>query len=243
MSMNMKNSVEQSPQMYEKAVTGHSHMRRWRVGTVSMGAALLLLGVLTFMSQWKGNNVFDTAINWWPIIFVLLGAEIILYTVLSKKEERMYYDVLSIIFVGLLSVCCLGFAAFSSLGLVEAVRSKVTSVEHTISIPEIKTPISAQVKQIIVQGNNAYQVKIDHTDVNEMVVFGSYRSGMNDGEKESSDLVHVKQVGSSLYVLISDPPIKVWSGWSPADLTVVVPEGTKVVLRSSDGTIIRPTSN
>ena len=62
-------------------------MRTWRVGTISMGASLLLLGVFLLLSQIVGWDLTRVMISWWPIILVVLGIEILVYLLLSKSEK------------------------------------------------------------------------------------------------------------------------------------------------------------
>lgn len=112
--------------------------RSWRVGTLSMGLSLLFLGALIMVSQWKGADVFETTLAWWPLIFILLGLEIVIYTLWFRGKGKMYYDVLSVLFVGFLAVCCLVFAGVSSLGLTQELRHVISSTEENYSLPEWK---------------------------------------------------------------------------------------------------------
>ncbi|ASA97467.1 LiaF transmembrane domain-containing protein [Anoxybacillus flavithermus] len=61
-------------------------MRKWRVGTVSMGASLILLGIVLFISQWEGMGAADIFASWWPFLLVLLGVEVF---VPKEKAEQM----------------------------------------------------------------------------------------------------------------------------------------------------------
>ncbi|WP_136606140.1 hypothetical protein [Paenibacillus dokdonensis] len=218
--------------------------RHWRVGTFSMGLSIFMLGIIIFLSQWQGSDVFDTAMTWWPIIFILLGLEILLYTLFFRKNGKMSYDVLSVFFVGFLSLCCLVFAGLSSLGVVDGVRKSLNEVEHTITLPEWTENIPADVHNLIIQGDNPYQVKVDQRNVQEVHMFANFRTtAANAGFLDTDSLTQMKRVGDTLYIMFSDPPKSnsMFGGsWSPLNMTVVAPKSLKVEIRRNDGTVIEP---
>src|SRR5690625_7952784 len=76
-------------------------MRTWRVGSISMGVSLLLLGVLLLLSQFFQVKVTTIFLTWWPVILIVLGLELLVYLFLSKQENPVIkYDFLSVVFVG-----------------------------------------------------------------------------------------------------------------------------------------------
>ena len=78
-------------------------MRTWRVGTISMGLTLILLGIFLVLSQLLNWKPAYAMTGWWPIIFIVLGIEILIYLFLAKQENpAVKYDVFSIFFVGFL---------------------------------------------------------------------------------------------------------------------------------------------
>ncbi|WP_052088362.1 hypothetical protein [Paenibacillus wynnii] len=211
--------------------------RRWRVGTLSMGLSLLFLGGLIMASQWKGMDVFETALAWWPLIFILLGLEVVIYTLWFKGKGKMYYDVLSIFFVGFLSLCCLVFAGLSSLGLTQEIRQMVSSVEHNYPLPEWSGSVPAGVKQVIVQGDNPYGVTVDKTGGTELNVFGTYVS--NDGRLGADDedqLLRTKVAGDTLYILLGDTARNSLDHTrNKVNVTVAAPSELKVIVRDNSG--------
>ncbi|MGG3555595.1 hypothetical protein ABES23_02700 [Peribacillus frigoritolerans] len=78
-------------------------MRTWRVGTISMGISLVGLGFVLLVSQISDMNLTTILLSWWPLLFMILGTEILFYIYFSRKESSFVkYDILSILFVGLL---------------------------------------------------------------------------------------------------------------------------------------------
>lgn len=133
-------------------------MRTWRVGTLSMGLSLIFLGAALFFSQLQGVDAMDRFLVWWPILFVLLGLEILIYLIWTRKENSViYYDLMSVFFVGLLWIGCLGFAFMSSIGVLGEVRRMVGTVERTVDLPEVKEAVGDEIKRIIVQTDGPHR--------------------------------------------------------------------------------------
>lgn len=78
-------------------------MRERRVGTFTLGVVLMVFGVL-FLLQ-----MFISALNYyfifalWPVIFIMLGGEVIYYA-LHQKQIAYKYDFAAIIIIMMLVV-------------------------------------------------------------------------------------------------------------------------------------------
>ena len=62
-------------------------MRQWRVGTFSMGILLLATGILLLYGQLQPYPATEYLLQWWPLIFVLLGLEVLLQAYFNKVED------------------------------------------------------------------------------------------------------------------------------------------------------------
>lgn len=217
---------------FEVPVNKRPDLVQWRVGTISMGASLVLLGIVTFMSMWKGTSAFDVALAWWPVIFILLGIEIISYSVL-RSHNRLYYDLVSIFFVGLLSILCVVFAALSSLGLVDELRETMLNKQVTQTIPTRSLAMPKGVDRVIVQGLDYHSVHIDNMDMDEVQVLGQYRASDGfDSAQYEENAIQFSQAGNIVYVLLSDPPRSFLDDMSSQiAVTVVAPKGVEVEVR------------
>ena len=72
-------------------------MRKWRVGTISMGILLVATGILLLLSELKGLSGAMLILRWWPAILIILGIEILAFIVLSKEDQpKLKFDGLSI---------------------------------------------------------------------------------------------------------------------------------------------------
>lgn len=225
-------------------MAGYEHVpqtsgRQWRVGTLSMGISLLLLGILVLTAQWKGIEVFDNALKWWPIVFVLLGVEIVGYTLFFRKGEYVKYDVFSIFIVGFLTISCIGMAALSSTGVMDYIRRETGAVYKTVQLPDIRMDVPPGVTKVIVQGSYIYNVKKDSSNSDELLVFGSLNTTEAELLKEDeslSQLIQTKQAGNILYINLSEPPYNRMNGGSHRlDVTVSAPSSLKVIVRDQNG--------
>src|SRR5690625_3502190 len=112
-------------------------MRTWRVGSFSMGALLIFLGILLVLSQQLGMKASTIFLAWWPIILIVLGIEILIYIYFVKKENSFIkYDFLSIIFVSFIGMIAIAMTILMSTGLFDKVHAW-TNLERTVGdLPE-----------------------------------------------------------------------------------------------------------
>jgi len=92
-------------------------MKRWRVGSFSMGLILVASGILMLISLVVQVNVMNVLLTFWPVILISIGIEILLHLFVKKNEDgdggKIRYDALSILFISFLLVISVGFYAVS----------------------------------------------------------------------------------------------------------------------------------
>ena len=85
-------------------------MKQRRVGTLTLGIVLVVYGVLflvhTFCSSLKYYYIFQ----FWPVILLILGCEI-LYCTLRYRNEKFIYDFVAIIMIVMVMIFSMGMAA------------------------------------------------------------------------------------------------------------------------------------
>jgi hypothetical protein len=221
-----------------------TQMKKWRVGTLSMGLTLILLGIILFISQWKGLQAFDAFITWWPILFVLLGLEIVLYYSFAKKEGgTIHYDLLSLFFVAVLGVGCLGFTLLTSVGVLGEVRSMIGAVDVTQDLPVVDEAVGDGVKKIVVQSSDP-NLKIDKSLERTVHVFGTYRQRIKGNtpapKLEKDSIVSIRTIGDTLYVQLKQLPEErsINSLYPRATVTIIVPQDVQVEARGANNEII-----
>jgi hypothetical protein len=218
--------------------------KRWRVGTLSMGVSLISLGLTLFISSWQGVAVFDTLLKLWPIIFVLLGCEILLYLFLSRTEKPvLHYDIFSIFFVSFLCLCCLLFSFLTSTGLMEEFRYTINSNVVTADLPNTMIDVPVGIEKIIVQTMDR-KLKIDKNSAAEIRLLGNYQVDaavkVEPLALKSEDVVQTETIGKTMYVLIKELPGK--RGFERnqpvSSMILVVPQAIPVEVRDAYNNVI-----
>jgi hypothetical protein len=213
--------------------------KRWRVGTLSMGVSLISVGLTLFFSSWQGVTAFDTLISLWPIIFVLLGCEILLYLFLSRTEKPvLHYDLFSIFFVSFLCVCCLLFSFLTSTGLMEEFRYTINSKVFTEDLPNTQFDVPVGIEKIIVQTSDR-KLKVDKNSSAEIRLLGNYQVNALDKSEQitlkTEDIARIETVGRTMYVLIKELPGK--RGFERnqpiSSMILVVPQAIPVEVRDA----------
>lgn len=209
-------------------------MKQWRVGTISMGVALVMLGIMLFTSQWRGVAALDTFLTWWPLIFVLLGLELLIYLVISRLGNPIVkYDIFSIFFVGFICIVCVGFVVLASSGLMQQFNYEINSIERTEDISAIEEKLQPNVDKVVIQNHNWSEIMVDQStqpSSQAVHVFGTYRYSTieeQDQLKQPDSLVTIRTVGNTMYVNIERPPSKrgIQTHTPTMNVTVVIPEG------------------
>ncbi|OLS40924.1 hypothetical protein [Bacillus sp. MRMR6] len=208
-------------------------MRTWRVGTFSMGASLIFLGIFLFVSKLSGFNLAHVMMGWWPLLLIVLGAEILLYLLFSGQEKPVLkYDILSILFIGVLGTVGIGFAILSTSGIMGKVEEVVAREERSFSLPDFSYQTDESIKRVVLRPAS-YQLTIEATDEAEVSMFGTYRT------QASRDKVIVSQVdeyvsatkkGDTLYVNVKTLPNETGPFYSHQEVaaTILIPKDMKL---------------
>lgn len=81
-----------------------------------MGIILITLGIVMLSAQITGLPAVDLILKWWPVVLVMLGAEILIYIYLSKQEQpKVKFDVLSIIIITFIMIASVGTYTVTSV--------------------------------------------------------------------------------------------------------------------------------
>jgi hypothetical protein len=210
--------------------------RKWRVGTFSMGISLIAVGLTLLISAWQGIVMFDTLLKLWPVIFVLLGCEILLFVFLSRREKLvLHYDLFSIFFVSFLCGFCLVFSLLTSTGLMDELRHALNTQIDTKDLPDFQVKVPNEVDQILVQTYNA-NLKVDKNPNKEIHLLGNYQfDSSRPAVVKSGDVASVQTIGKTMYVFIKEQTQSqgVFGHYLSAHLTLVVPQDIKVEVRDN----------
>mgnify|MGYP000129398268 FL=1 len=80
-----------------------------RVGTLTLGVSLIVFGVLFLLRIFISSLSYTFIFRMWPIIFILLGLEIVIANI-TQKENKLIYDKAAIVLTFILTF----FAMFMS---------------------------------------------------------------------------------------------------------------------------------
>lgn len=84
-------------------------MKGWKVGTLTMGLALIGFGTLLIIGHIQGISAVDLIYKWWPIILVFLGIESLVFSCFANRgETRIRYDGISIFLIIVMILFILG---------------------------------------------------------------------------------------------------------------------------------------
>jgi hypothetical protein len=89
-------------------------MRTRRVGTITLGTGLIVFGVLFFLRTVTPLITYDFIFNIWPVLFILLGSEILIGNS-RRKEDTVIYDKTAIFLVVILTLFAMAMASMQWL--------------------------------------------------------------------------------------------------------------------------------
>ncbi|PKM78215.1 MAG: hypothetical protein CVU90_02795 [Firmicutes bacterium HGW-Firmicutes-15] len=149
-------------------------MRQWRVGTVSMGLLLLFSGIGLLYAQFNQLTVAHVALKWWPVLFVVLGIEVLVQNYLNKSpDSKIKYDIFSVFIIFLIVVTGLGIQAASEVGLVKYAQNMISMQDYSLQSPAAEIPIDKQIQRIVVECASNTAMKIHTAPSNSIQYYGT----------------------------------------------------------------------
>lgn len=215
------------------SVSKQPNEREWRVGSLSMGITLILIGTAFAVSLWQDTEAYKLLLWVTPIVFILLGAELLIYLAVAGKGERLVrYDWISVFFVGLIGTGSLVLALLMSTGLFDEMKRDLTMTYRTAFVETKNIEVPETVDNIIVQSYGSLSVEQKETRTLHLMGQVRYRAEKSltiPGES----ILRTEIVGSDMYVFIGTPD---WGNGSPADyslpeLILALPQGITVERR------------
>ncbi|PFO01173.1 hypothetical protein COJ85_17830 [Bacillus sp. AFS076308] len=208
-------------------------MRTWRVGTFSMGASLIFLGLFLFFSKFLGLNLAEVLMAWWPVLLVVLGVEILVYLFLSRQEQPILkYDFLSIFFVGLIGTAGIIFAVLSSAGVMGKVEEVMAKEVRSYDLPAFSYKTDDSIKRVVVR-SVGYDMTVEATEDKAVSMFGTYRVETAKKTallKNADDIVMANQKGDTLYLNFKMLPDEMgpFNSQGIVAATILVPNNVKL---------------
>lgn len=204
-------------------------MKTWRVGTFSMGASLIGLGIFLFISRALRMDVSTMMAAWWPLIFIILGTEILVYLGLNKKTgSPLKYDLLSIFLVGILGFAGVAMTALDSIGLLEKIERAVAAEFKTEDLPVFNEPVK-DIERIVIETTNP--IHIESTRERKVVAFGTVRTKAGKDRKtidQAEEYIQTQKTGDTLYIKLKELPYNQYEYPGQLDVMFLVPYDVKL---------------
>lgn len=186
--------------------TAGGGIRTWRVGSLSMGITLILMGTAFAVSLWQDAEAYEMLLWVAPIVFVLLGAELLIHLKMSGSRDTVVrYDWVSVFFVGLIGAASLMLALLMSTGVFDELRSGLQMTQRTAFVDTESIAIPAEVKKVVVQATDG--VTLNEADTREAHLLGQIRY-WSDGPLTSinEEIWRTEIVGDTMYIVIGIVP-------------------------------------
>ncbi|OMF29086.1 hypothetical protein BK133_18270 [Paenibacillus sp. FSL H8-0548] len=205
--------------------------RIWRVGSLSMGVTLILMGTGLAVSFWQEIEAYEMLMWVAPVVFIMLGVELLLYLKLSSSERAIVrYDWISVFFVGVIGAVSLGLALLMSTGLFDELQRGLQMTQRTAFIETKMEQVPASIERIVVHTYS--DIQLTETDSRELQLFGQVRySSSKPMERQDGHILKTETVGSTLYVMIGSLDNRdggIVSDHLDMHMTLAVPKGVKV---------------
>ncbi|MBO0992508.1 hypothetical protein [Bacillus sp. SD088] len=212
-------------------------MRTWRVGSFSMGGALVFLGVFLLLQQFLGWDPALVLMSWWPVLFIVLGIEILLYLFFAKAEDsRVKYDFISIIFIAIIGTTGIGMAILHTSGLFEFAQKVVSAEVREMDLPKYEESDIKGIERVQVD-TGPFALSVEATDQQEISMFGTYQDDVFAGEtriKELSDYVLIEKKGDTIYIKMKEIPYNhFYRSMDGVKATLLIPQDIALALKGN----------
>ncbi|HCF50155.1 MAG TPA: hypothetical protein DER60_07730 [Syntrophomonas sp.] len=180
-------------------------MRKWRVGTFSMGLLMVLSGVGILLAQIQGISALGYALKWWPLLFIVLGVEVLLQSYFSGAESSpIKYDIFSIFIILLMVTFGLSLQAASETGLVRYVQQNITAERFYVQ-SEREIAVEQGIQKVVVEAERCARLEVS-TGSGESILC-NIQAGIRSQSKAEAEQILQNQTqvaasrsGSTMYL-------------------------------------------
>lgn len=214
-------------------------MRRWRVGTFSMGLLLVCAGIGLLYAQFQPVPVAGSIFMWWPVIFIILGVEVLLQSYLNKSEEsRVKYDIFSVVIILLIVMAGMGLQAAGKIGLSNYIQENISSERYYLQTNR-EIALDKDIQKIVIETDGCPRIKI-RTGTGDSLQCNAGAGIRAQSEVQAQQLLQEKarfttqRIGNTLYLSL---------GFSTADncyakaYSLILPERLAVELEHGNASL------
>lgn len=110
MDSNMNQTLDNPKNIiYDVNNTKTNMIRSHKVGTITLGTSLIFFGIMFITRTFTNLLTYEFILKLWPIIFIILGFEILI-SYFTDKKDRFVYDKGAIFLMILLSMFAISMA-------------------------------------------------------------------------------------------------------------------------------------
>jgi hypothetical protein len=180
-------------------------MKQRRVGTFSMGLLLLCTGIGLLYAQFQPALVASSVLKWWPIIFIILGIEVLAQNWLNKGEEsKIKYDIFSILIIFFIVMAGIGLHAAGQVGLGNYIQENITSVQYSLQTNH-EIALDKNIQKIVIEAENGPRLKV-RTGTGDSIQCNARASIRAQSEAQAQQVLqentqlHTRRDGNTLYL-------------------------------------------
>ncbi|QKG83483.1 DUF4097 domain-containing protein [Kroppenstedtia pulmonis] len=170
-------------------------MKQWRVGSISAGLVLVMLGVLLLGSAFWGISAMQWLLKAWPITLLLLGLEILAFQFV-RKNEKLKFDGISLVLLVLVILSTLIIYPIQQVSVLLSVLGKETQtaeVDRSLDLPD-------SVKKVVVDVPSS-DLTITGNESDKLHVQGSQEiRAVEKVKKDSDQHLQVKVLGDTAVI-------------------------------------------
>ncbi len=211
-------------------------MRQWRVGTFSMGLLLFCTGIGLLYAQFQPAPVVSSILKWWPVIFIILGVEVLLQSYLNKGEEsRIKYDIFSIFIIFFIVMGGMGLQVAGKVGLSNYIQENITAKHYNLPTNH-EIALDKDIQKVVVEAAGGPRFKVrtgrgDSIQCHAKVEIRAQSEAQARQLLQEKTPLNTRRNGHTLYLNL---------GFSPANncycaaYSLILPEGLAVEVEHGD---------
>lgn len=209
-------------------------MKQWKVGTITLGITLILIGILWLYSQIAGIPLSSSVLKWWPLILIMLGIEVLIFSIFPRNQETtVKFSGVSIFLLVLIDLC-FGIYQFITIGLGFISENMPIRYQYNQSVT-VERVFSRDNKELLFINQNAGSIAVDISSDDKIYVEATvkYRGSNSELEKEKIEKVFVLKEDKIFKIdsdLLSDG-----NEFFTVDYRISIPKGMSVEAYNSLG--------
>lgn len=219
-------------------------MRKWRVGTFSMGMLLIFMGILLLVGRIKSISSINMILNLWPIIIIILGIEILVHVYFSREDQpRVKYDVFSIFFITIVLIASLGiYGGKLAIENIPGVKDlSVFGYFRNDSVFNKKTTIKPEGEKRLSLRNSKGNVEVRSSSSGNIEVEAEIRIRNNDEAYAQTIADSMVEVSRDGIIDISTKAVSTSYNGKFQDIRVNyivrVPQGMEIIIENQFGSV------